>query len=146
MQELVLFSLFHFLTDGTYLETTGGWYLSLSSGISGGTASRMSVLALSLQTIICVCVSWTELNKLVYSAQSFIMLCLCQLRVQFLQCWCYLLTEHVLVLPTKIWFKHILFKRKRLGATYNATMPSPEEVFTEEPNHTHIRTHTHVQE
>ena len=35
------------------------------------------------------------------------------------------------------WFKHILFRRKGLGAAYNATMPSPEEVFTKEPNHTH---------
>ena len=26
------------------------------------------------------------------------------------------------------WFKHILFRRKGLGAAYNATMPSPEEV------------------
>ena len=37
---------------------------------------------------------------------------------------------------------NILFRRKGLGAAYNATMPSPEEVFTKEPNHTHIRTHT----
>ena len=29
-----------------------------------------------------------------------------------------------------LWFKHILFRRKGLGAAYNATMPSPEEVFT----------------
>ena len=27
---------------------------------------------------------------------------------------------------------------------YNATMPSPEEVFTKEPNHTHTHTHTHT--
>ena len=38
------------------------------------------------------------------------------------------------------WFKHILFRRKGLGAAYNATMPSPEEVFTKEPNHTHTHT------
>ena len=25
-----------------------------------------------------------------------------------------------------VWFKHILFRRKGLGAAYNATMPSPE--------------------
>ena len=31
----------------------------------------------------------------------------------------------------------MLFRRKGLGAAYNATMPSPEEVFTKEPNHTH---------
>ena len=41
-----------------------------------------------------------------------------------------------------IWFKHILFRRKGLGAAYNATMPSPGEVFTKEPNHTHTHTHT----
>ena len=35
------------------------------------------------------------------------------------------------------WFKHILFRRKGLGVAYNATMPSPEEIFTKEPNHTH---------
>ena len=35
------------------------------------------------------------------------------------------------------WFKHILFRRKGLGVAYNATMPSPVEVFTKEPNHTH---------
>ena len=30
-------------------------------------------------------------------------------------------------LPEKMsWFKHILFRRKGLGAAYNATMPSPE--------------------
>ena len=46
----------------------------------------------------------------------------------------------------KIWFKHILFRRKGLGVAYNATMPSPEEVFTKEPNHTHTHTHTHFQE
>ena len=40
------------------------------------------------------------------------------------------------------WFKHILFRRKGLGAAYNATMSSPEEVFTKESNHTHICTHT----
>ena len=40
------------------------------------------------------------------------------------------------------WFKHILFRRKGLGAAYNATMPSLEEVFTKEPNHTHTHTHT----
>ena len=40
------------------------------------------------------------------------------------------------------WFKHILFRKKRLGVAYNATMPFPEEVFTKEPNHTHICTHT----
>ena len=39
------------------------------------------------------------------------------------------------------WFEHILFGRKGLGVAYNATMPSPE-VFTKEPNHTHIHTHT----
>ena len=44
------------------------------------------------------------------------------------------------------WFKHILFRRKGLGAAYNATMPSPEEVFTKEPNlsHTHTHTRTHA--
>ena len=42
------------------------------------------------------------------------------------------------------WFKHILFRRKGLGAAYNVTMPSPEEVFTKEPNHTHTHTHTHT--
>ena len=41
-----------------------------------------------------------------------------------------------------IWFKHILFRRKGLGVAYKATMPSPEEAFTKEPNHTHICTHT----
>ena len=45
-----------------------------------------------------------------------------------------------------IWFKHILFRRKGLGAAYNVTMPSPEEVFTKEPNHTHTHTHTYGQE
>ena len=43
-----------------------------------------------------------------------------------------------------IWFKHILFRRKGLGAAYNATMPSPEEVFTKEPNRTHTHMHTHA--
>ena len=27
---------------------------------------------------------------------------------------------------SEYWFKHILFRRKGLGAAYNATMPSPE--------------------
>ena len=40
------------------------------------------------------------------------------------------------------WFKHILFRRKGLGAAYNATMPSPEEVITKEANRTHTHTHT----
>ena len=35
---------------------------------------------------------------------------------------------------------NILFRRKGLGVAYNATMPSPEEVFTKEPNHTHTHT------
>ena len=37
------------------------------------------------------------------------------------------------------WFKHILFRRKGLGATYSVTMPSKEEVFTKEPNYTHFQ-------
>ena len=45
-----------------------------------------------------------------------------------------------------IWFEHIFFRREGLGAAYNATMPSPEEVFTKEPNHTHTYAHTHFQE
>ena len=43
---------------------------------------------------------------------------------------------------TGLWFKHILFRRKGLGAAYNTTMPIPEEVFTKEPNHTHAHTCT----
>ena len=32
----------------------------------------------------------------------------------------------------------------RQAAAYNATMPSPGEVFTKEPNHTHTYMHTHT--
>ena len=31
-------------------------------------------------------------------------------------------------------------EEKGLGVAYNSTMPSPEEVFTKEPNHTHTHT------
>ena len=49
-------------------------------------------------------------------------------------------TTMMIMIMMFIWFKHILFRRKELGVAYNATMPSPEEVFTKEPN----RTHTHM--
>ena len=51
-------------------------------------------------------------------------------------------TKHIFFPALCLGFKHILFRRQGLGTAYNATMPSPEEAFTKEPNHTHIRTHT----
>ena len=44
-----------------------------------------------------------------------------------------------------IWFKHILFRRKQLGAAYNVTMPSPElhlfaELFHKELRNSSVNT------
>ena len=48
---------------------------------------------------------------------------------------------HIIPMDQKIciWFKHILFRRKGLGAAYNTTMPSPEEVLQK-----NLITHTHT--
>ena len=56
--------------------------------------------------------------------------------------------SHTGIPNTTVWFKHILFRRNRLGTTYNATMPSPEKyVKRHDPAPNHTCTHSqHNQE